>query len=197
MSKTRKINKTVLLLTLTDVFSWGPFYIISTISGIYLANKLGEDTVQFIGIGTAIYYVTRSIFQIPIGYITDKLKTTTDEMVMLCLGVILMGIPYILYPQISLPIHYYILQFVFGVGSSLNLTTWRKLFALNIDKGKEGSQYAFYEAATSLSSALLATSMGYIANISERHFDIIIVLSGLVMSLACLWVICISKMKQK
>ena len=80
-------------------------------------------------IGTAIYFLTRAITQLPIGYITDKIKKDKDEIIILIAGIILMGFPYILYPLISTPMHYYILQFVFGLGVSLNIVNWRKLFA--------------------------------------------------------------------
>ena len=76
----------------------------------------------------------------PIGKITDKIKSDSDEILFLLIGAILMGLPFIVYPFISIPVHYYILQFVFGLGVSFNLTNWRKLFALNVDKNREGTQ---------------------------------------------------------
>lgn len=69
MSKLKKEgrNNTVILLTLADMFTWGPFLIISALSGIYLSQKLGVEAIKFVGIGTSIYFFTRSLFQIPTG----------------------------------------------------------------------------------------------------------------------------------
>lgn len=196
-SKKENFNKVILLLSLSDIFSWGPFLIVSALSSYYLAIKLGENAVQFVGIGTAIYYVTRASLQFPIGKFTDKMKTDKDEIIILSLGTILMGLPYILYPQITLPFHYYILQFIFGIGVALSLTSWRKLFATNTDNGKEGFQYAFYESLMSISTAILSILIGYFANLGDVYFDVVMVSSGLVMMLASIWVLLIYKVKER
>lgn len=187
----KNFNKVVILLTLADVFSWGPYFIISALAGIYLAGKLGENAIEFIGIGTAIYYLTRAITQIPIGSITDKIKKDKDDIFFLIAGIILMGIPYLLYPLISQPMHYYILQFVFGLGVSLNLSTWRKLFAMNIDSGREGRQYGFYETIISLATVIFSTIIGLVANLGDIYFDIVMICAGIFMMAGSIWVILI------
>ncbi|HOR06103.1 MAG TPA: MFS transporter, partial [Candidatus Dojkabacteria bacterium] len=190
---TKGFNKVVLFLTMADVFAWGPFFIISALSGIYLSNKLGTGSIEFVGIGTAIYFLTRAITQLPIGYITDKIKKDKDEIIILIAGIILMGFPYILYPLISTPMHYYILQFVFGLGVSLNIANWRKLFAMNIDSGREGRQYSFYETIVSLSTVILSVAVGLIANMGDMYFDLVMIASGILMMAGSIWVVLIFK----
>lgn len=199
MSKLKKNgrNNTVILLTLADMFTWGPFLIISALSGIYLSQKLGVEAIKFVGIGTSIYFFTRSLFQIPMGYLTDRIKGDKDEILLLATGVILMGLPYTLYPNIATPSHYYILQFIFGIGACLNVTNWRKLFATNIDSGIEGTQYAFYETIISLSTAVISLLVGGLANLGEVYFDVVMVVSGILMMLGCIWVLMIHSVKQR
>ena len=194
---TKGFNKVVLFLTMADVFVWGPFFIISALSGIYLSNKLGTGTIEFVGVGTAIYFLTRAITQLPIGYITDKIKKDKDEIIILIVGILLMGLPYILYPQISTPMHYYILQFVFGLGVSLNLANWRKLFAMNIDSGREGRQYSFYETIVSLSTVILSATVGLIANLGDMYFDLVMIGSGILMMAGSIWVVFIFKIHKR
>ena len=190
-------NKVVMFLTLADMFTWGPFLIISALSGIYLSRKLGIDTVKFVGIGTSVYFFTRALFQIPMGYITDKIKGDRDEILLLATGIILMGLPYTLYPHITIPIHYYGLQFLFGIGACLNVTNWRKLFAMNIDSGMEGLQYAFYETIISITTAVVSLLVGTIANLGEAYFDSVMVLSGILMMLGSVWALSIHSVKQR
>lgn len=182
-----------MLLSLADIFSWGPYMVISALSGLYLATKLDMDAVQVIAIGTSIYYITRSVIQMPIGKITDKIKSDSDEILFLLIGAILMGLPFIVYPFISIPVHYYILQFVFGLGVSFNLTNWRKLFALNVDKNREGTQYGFYEICMSGGAAIFSALIGSLGSLGNRYFDIIIVSAGIVMLLASVWIFLIHK----
>jgi len=190
----KKFNKVVLLLTLADSFTWGAFIIIANLAGIYLSKKLGADTVSFVGIGTSIYFLTRAILQMPIGHLTDKIKNDKDEVILLVLGILFMGLPYIFYPMITQSFQYYVLQFIFGLGVSLNLPNWRKLFALNLDKGKEGFQYGFYETILSISTALFSIVVGYIANLGDSYFDISMRAVGIVMMASSIFVISILKM---
>ena len=191
--KLRKFNKVVIFLSLSDVFSWGSFTVISILSGIYLSHKLGVDTIKLIGIGTAIYFFTRAAFQIPIGLFTDKYKKDKDEILILFVGVLLMGVPYLFYPYIQQPSHYFILQFIFGLGVSLNVTNWRKLFALNIDGGKEGIQYGIYELIMSVCSGFLSILAGSIANLGSLYFDTVMSLAGVFIMSGSIWIILIYK----
>ncbi len=193
----KKLNKVILCLTLSDSFTWGPLVIISNLAGLYLAENLGQDIVSFIGIGTGIYFFTRAAFQMPIGYITDKLKDDKDEIILLTFGIVLMGLPYLFYPSITKPFHYFILQFVLGLGVSMNLPSWRKLFALNLKQGNEGFQYGFYETILSISTAIFSASIGYIANFGDIYFDLTMRVVGILMMLAGIWSLLIFSVKDR
>lgn len=197
VKKLTGFNRIVIYLSLSDVFSWGAFTVISILSGIYLSDKLGVDTLKFLGIGTSIYFFTRAAFQIPIGLITDKYKKDRDEILILFVGVLLMGMPYLFYPYIETPLQYFILQFIFGLGVSLNVTNWRKLFALNIDGGKEGIQYGIYDLIMSVSAGLLSIVAGTIANMGSLYFDTVISLAGIFIMLGSIWVILIYKYEDR
>lgn len=181
------LNRTLLLLTLSDVFNWGFYQIIPAIAGLYLANRFGEQTVSIVGIGISIYLVTRGLFQIPIGVICDRMQSNRDEIIFLLVGNVLMAVPYFLYPAISEPVHYFSLQFAFGLGAAMNLVTWRKLFAGSLNKGQEGYQYATYETIMSLMAALLSAIAGIVAGISHQYFDLVMVMIGATMLLSALW----------
>lgn len=188
-----KYNRVVIYLSLSDVFTWGPYTIISLLSGLYLSSRLGEDIVEFVGIGTAIYFLTRALFQLPIGILTDKFKHDKDEILTLFVSVILMGFPFLLYPHIQNQYQYFFLQFIFGLGVSLNLTSWRKLFAINLDKGKEGRLYSVYEMIISISIAVLSILGGHIANLGPLYFDTVMSVAGVIIMSGGIWSILIYK----
>lgn len=186
-----KINKVLIFLTFSDVFSWGSFTVISALTGLYLANKLGQNTVEYVGIGTAIYFFVRGLAQMPIGHLTDKFKKDKDEIFLLALGIVLMGIPFLFYQKITVFYHYFLLQAIFGLGAALNVTNWRKLFALNIDGGREGRQYATYETIMSLCTGVLSVVGGVIANMGDKYFDLVISSAGLFILIASIWILLI------
>jgi MFS family permease len=197
LPKKLSVNKVIIYLTLSDVFSWGPFTIVSMLAGLYLASKLGEDIVKFVGIGTSIYFLTRAMFQVPIGLITDKYRHDKDEILILFVGVLLMGVPFLFYPFIEYAYQYFILQFIFGLGVSLNVTNWRKLFALNLDAGREGINYGIYEMVMSISIAILSIFGGIIANKGGLYFDTVMSAAGIIMMLGSTWIIFIYKLENR
>jgi MFS family permease len=144
------INRVIWLLTCSDIFSWGLYMSLSAIVAIYLSEKLGKNVVEIIGIGTAVYYFSKGIFQIPIGIITDKIKKDRDDILFLLAGNLFMGAPFIFYPLITNAYIFYILQFFIGLGAAMNLVNWRKLFAKNLDEGEEGLEYGVYDTVFSL-----------------------------------------------
>ena len=193
----KNFNRVILYLTLSDTFTWGPFIIIANLAGLYLAGRLGQDTVSFVGIGTGIYFFTRAAFQMPIGLLTDKLEDDKDEILLLALGVVLMGLPFLFYPSITHPYHYFVLQFIFGIGVSLNLPNWRKLFALNLDQGNEGFQYGFYETVISISTAAFSALIGYVANLGDFYFDLSMRAAGGIMMLSAVLVLLLFTVKNR
>lgn len=186
-------NKVIFLLTLSDILVWGTSSIASPLLAIYLSGKFGGNTVEYIGIGTAIYFAVRSIVQLPIGMLTDRIKHDKDEIFFLMLGCILMGIPYLLYSLVTEANQYYVLMGLGGLGASMNLNNWRKLFAKNLDKNKEGYQYGIYETVMSISTAVFGLLGGYFGNLSPQIFEAVItsvgffVFSGGIIAFSLLW----------
>lgn len=198
MSKnTLKLNKVIAFLTLSDIFTWGLYLIISALVGIYLSEKLGTEAAAIIGIGVAIYYLTRGISQIPIGMYTDSISKDRDDIIFLTLGNLLMGIPFLFYPLIQTEYLYYFLQIILGFGASMNLVNWRKIFAKNLDKGKEGLEYGMYDTIMSFSMVVFSLTAGLVANISESYFDMVMITVGVLTMTSGFWAIAIFFVKNR
>jgi MFS family permease len=187
----KNINSVIWLLTINDIFTWGVYFIVTVLAGLYIAERLDVNAVETIGIGAGIGYFVRALVQVPIGLIGDKLATDKDEVWFLMLGNFLMGLPVLLLTQVTESWHYFMLQAVFGLGAALNIVDWRKLFAKSLTKGREGLSYAIYDTVMSLAIALLSILSGAIAGISGEYFDLVITSVGLLMISSNIWVLLI------
>lgn len=116
------------------------------------------------------------MFQIPFGIMTDRIKRQNDEALLLGVGNMLMGFP-------------------FGLGTAMNLIAWRKLFALNLDRDREGKEYGVYGVVMSLSIAVFSSIAGLIANVSSQLFDVVMVCTGTVMIIGTFWALLIFRIK--
>jgi MFS family permease len=173
------INKVIWLLTVADIFNWGVYYTIISFTGLYLAQKLNTNVVEIIGIGLALYNLSRAIAQIPAGIISDRLKGDSDDIRILVMGTLMIGLGFLCFPLISSPAHFYALQILQGTGAAIAIVTWRKLFAKNLDKGEEGAEYAIYDTIISLAVVIMGIAAGFVANLSSTAFDLVMFTVGL------------------
>ena len=147
--------------------------------GIFLSQRFGSQTIFYVGVATSCYFISRALFQIPIGMISDKIHHDNDEIIILFLGCFIMGIVYILIPFITESWQYFLLMSVEGFGASMNLNSWRKLFASNLDRKHEGVGYGFYETIMSFATALISLIGGYFSSLSNAAFEIVLISIGL------------------
>lgn len=185
------LGRVIWLLTISDIFTWGLYLVINAFIGLYLAEKFGVEAVTMVGIGTAFFYLARVVTQIPIGIITDRIKKDRDDIALLFVGNLLMGVPYLLLPTIDTPIAFYLLQFTIGFGGALNLVNWRKLFAANLQEDKQGFTYATYDSILSLAMILFSLIAGSVAGISPEYFDLVMVIVGILIMTSGLWAVLI------
>jgi len=146
--------------------------------GIFLSQRFGAQTIFYVGVATSCYFVSRALFQIPIGMISDKIHHDNDEILILFLGCFIMGIVYILIPFITESWQYFLLMSVEGFGTSMNLNSWRKLFASNLDKRHEGVGYGFYETIMSFATAIISLVGGYFSSLGNVAFEIVLISIG-------------------
>lgn len=182
------VSRIVMYLTLSDIFTWGFYTVIKVLLGLYLESKFNGDAVQYIGIGVAIFFLVKALTEIPIGIMTDKIKTLKDDIMVLFLGNTLMAVPFFFYPLLESPLPYYFLEAIMGLGVSMNLVSWRKTFALSLEKGREGISYAIYDTAVSLVMALLGVIVGYVANLGPAYFDLVMIGTGVFILSSGIWV---------
>lgn len=192
-----KVNKVITVLTISDIFVWGTTLVANPLIAIYLTSKFGGNTLEYIGIGTAVYYAVRSLVQLPIGAVADRIKHDKDEILFLVVGCILMAIPYFAFPYITSGEQYFFLMGLSGFGTSMNLNNWRKLFAKNLEKDHEGFSYGIYETAMSISTAVFGLLGGHFASQSPEIFEIVISSVGIFVLIGGISTSILLKLKRK
>jgi MFS family permease len=173
-------NRTIGILTLSDVFVWGIYMVAYPLQGIYMTYKYGYDSIQYLAVGLSIYYFMRAILQVPIGILLDRVKSDNDEIWSLGIGSLFIGLNFVLFPFTQNPIQYYLVMGLAGIGASFNLLGWRKLFAKNLDKNKEGQSYAAYEAVMSFCTGIFSLVSGKLSSINYQIFTDFFIVVGVI-----------------
>ncbi len=166
------MNKTLKLLSLSDLFILSGFGLISPILAIYINVNLGAG-IFLAGLATTILLITRSVFQIIFSYKFNP----KDRLWLLILGtaiIALVPFGYIFSQNIW---HFLAVQFIYGIGASMAYPAWNSFFVCHQEEGKKGFQWSIYNSTVSIGAAISAAIGGLIAQATS--FTVVFILTGI------------------
>ncbi len=131
------LNRILHVLILSDLLIFASYGLVAPIFAVFLENKIIGGSLVVIGISEAIYLLTKSLAQVPIGILIDKTSGQKIDFWFLFWGSLLMGLSLFLYIWASVPWHIYIISFVYGIGAAFSYPAWTGLFTRNIVENKE------------------------------------------------------------
>lgn len=182
----KKINSVVKYLILSDIFIIGGFGLIAPIFAVYINDNIPGATLEVIGIAETIFFLARSLAQIPVGRIVDNTKGENDDFWSLLIGSALISATPLLYLVMETPMHLYLTQLFYGIGSAIALPTWLAIFARHLDKNHEGVEWSIYETLKDLSTAVSAAVGGFIAY--RFGFDLLFIVISILSFMGTLFI---------
>jgi MFS family permease len=167
------MNRTLKLLTFSDVFVLSGFGFIAPILAIFIKDNLIGGTIMAAGIASAIFMITHSLLQILFAYKFNP----KDRIWMLWLGTALIALVPFGYIFATHVYHLYIIQFVYGVGAAFAYPSWFSLFTTNLEKGKRGFQGSIYYSSVGIGTAITAAAGAWLAD--KIGFEWVFAITGL------------------
>jgi MFS family permease len=179
-----KMNPVIKLLILSDFIIWTSYQLIIPIFAIYVVTSLQGATIEVVGIATAVYLISKSIFEVPFGIYIDKKKGERDDLFFAIGGVFISALAYVLFAFVTNTMQLYGVQALLGFAAAMAYPGWYSLFTHHIDKGKEGFEWSLYDVLLGIGMAASAAAGGFFA---ERYgFDMLFfVVAGLVVLGGC------------
>jgi len=170
----KDINWIIRLLITSDVVLTGAAGLLGPIFAIFVSDFIVGGNAAVAGLAASIYLLTKSLMQIPIATIIDRIKGEKDDFyVMFVFTVAIAFIP-LLYLFISTPLQLYAVQFVLGLFTAATFPSYMAIFTRHIDRKHEGLEWGVYFTLTDFSSAALAAIGGFLAE--TAGFTVLIIL---------------------
>lgn len=160
----RVINPVIRILLLSDLIILSSYGLVSPILAVFIANSIEGGSVAVAGIASAIYLLSRSIFQMPIAIMIDNKKGERDDFWAVLIGSMIFSLVPLLFLIVSTPLQLYAIQFVYGLSTAILSPAWNAIWVRHIDKGHEGITAGLYNTFIGLGGALTASIGGLIAN---------------------------------
>jgi MFS family permease len=176
-----QLNKVILYLTYADIVVLTGWGLITPFLALYMTENIKDGSVALIGISTTIYFLIKSLLQIPIAKFLDGHKGEKDDFYFLLTGYFLYAVVALgfVFAQYSWQI--YLIQVLNGIAAAIAYAPWTGIFTRHIDKNAESFEWSFYDTTTSLVTALTASLGGLLITYFDFKaiFIVVAVLSAL------------------
>ncbi|KKP93126.1 MAG: hypothetical protein UR98_C0009G0004 [Parcubacteria group bacterium GW2011_GWA1_36_12] len=182
------INKITKILITSDFFlnlGWG---LLSPIFAIFILERItGGDSLkaaEIAGFAALFYWITKSLFEIPIGWFLDKKYGERDDFWFMVIGTLITALVPIGYLFSSAAWHIYLFQIVHAVGMAMALPSWLAIFTRHIDKGKEAFNWSMETTSIGMGAGIAGGLGGLIA--AAFGFKILFIFVSLLSSFSAL-----------
>ena len=189
------INKVIRAYIYWDIVVNSAWGLLGPVFAIFLLEKVAAGNVvegaKIAGFATLCYWITKAIFQIPIGNYLDKNHGEIDDFWFYMVGIIVTGLVPFGYLFAYLPWHVYALQMIHAIGMSMVIPSSYAIFIRHVDKGREA-----YES--SLDSTLLGVGVGItgaVGGIMAGYigFQLIFILTGVFTLVSAIFILAVKK----
>lgn len=186
-----RINKIIRILIQADVIFLSAFGFITPIFAVFVTEQIKGGDVRVVGFAAAIYWILKSILQIPISKFLDKKKGEKDDLYFMITGFLIATIIPFGWLLASLPWHIYMLEAIYSVGMALAVPSWYAIFTRHIDKGKEAFDWAAYSTSIGVGTGVTGAVGGIL--VSKFGFDAVFIIVGILAFLGSLSLFLIRK----
>ena len=159
----KDINPVIRFLIISDTIIVGAAGLLGPIFALFVEDFIVDGNAAVAGVAAGVYLFSRSILQIPIAHLMDKIRGEKDDFWFMFTFSIFFSIVPIFYLVIHTPLQLYVVRFVLGFFTAFTHPAFMAIFTRHIDKGREGTEWGVYFTLTDITSAALAIVGGYVA----------------------------------
>lgn len=186
------VNRVVKILVLSDLVLMAGWGFISPIFSVFIINKIAGATLATVGITTAIYWLIRSLIQLPIANFLDRNDGEKDDFYALILALILAGVSAFGYVVVRTVPELYFFQIIQAIAFGIYTPSWSGIFSHHLDERRRSFDYSLDNTAIGISSGVAGLFGGVIAQ--YFGFQTIFIIGGALSLLAAFAVITFPKL---
>ncbi len=164
MYMSKNINKVVKIMILSDLFLSAGWGLINPILAVYIITDIQGGDVEAAGIAVGIYWLLKSILQVPVARYLDKNHGEKDDFLFMFVGRIFSSvISPIIFIFSVYPWHIYFAQVIHALGAAMVVPAWSAIFTRHIDDGQEAFSWSLDSSSIGLGSGIAGLLGGVIA----------------------------------
>lgn len=171
------INRVIYILTGADILLTTAFGFIMPLFAIFVTQDISGAGVTTVGFFTAIYWISKSAFQIPVAWVLDKIGGEADDLYAMIAGYSLSGLVAFSYIFASEVSHLYMLAVLIGLADALGVPSYLSIFSRHLDHARENIEWTFRSVGVGLAAAGAGALAGIL--VERFGFDSVFILGGI------------------
>ncbi len=163
-----KINRLVKYFVLNDIVLNAGWGMINPVFAVFIIKNIQGATIVTVGVSASIYWILKSILQIPISKFLDKTDGEKDDFYALVLGLMITAISAFLFILANKIWQLYLVQALQSLGFALYFVAWPAIFSRHLDKDKvafdwalDSSSVGFAAGSAGFFGAIIASTLGF------------------------------------
>ncbi len=162
-----KLSRFIKRFIIADTALFAGWGFVDPIFSVFLIKEIVGASLVTVGIATAIYWILKSMLQVPIAVYLDKTDGERDDFYILIAALVIVGLAAISITLATKVWHIYLIQILKALGFAMYVASWPALFSRHLDKKH-----------TSLDWSLDSTSVGIAIGITGFLSGIIVTWLG-------------------
>lgn len=156
-------NKIIRILIWSDILIISGFGLISPIFAVFITDQIQGGSLEVAGLASTVYLLSKSIFQLPLARLMDKIRGKRDEFSMMLLGSLIISLTPLFYFWVRNPLQLFLVQGFYGIGGALVYPAWLALFTSHVDRDKLAFEWSIYGTGADVGGAIAAGVGGFLA----------------------------------
>ena len=171
-----KVNRVIKYFVMADLMLFGGWGFVAPIFSIFIIDEIEGGTLVVVGMSSAVYWIARSVIQPFIANKLDKEEGDKDDLYILMLGLVLVGITAFAFTLVKGVLALYVVQAVHGVAMGMYSTPWSAIFSRHLDRHRQAFDWSIDKATVGITVAFTSFIGGWSA--SRFGFDVTFIAAG-------------------
>ncbi|TSC82850.1 MAG: hypothetical protein G01um101420_32 [Parcubacteria group bacterium Gr01-1014_20] len=169
-----RVIKYFILADLALLAGWG---LVGPIFSVFVIERVAGATLVTVGIAAGIYWVLKSLLQLPIATYLDKKEGERDDFLALIIGLFVSAFTAIAYNFITQVWHLYLVEIIHAMAFALYVPAWSAMFSRHVDKDRVSFDWSLDSTVAGLSAGVSGILGGAVASAWGFHW--VFILAGI------------------
>lgn len=157
------VNRVIVRFIIADLIFFGGWGFMAPVFSIFIIQTIPGATLITVGAATAVYWIVKSLFQLPVALFLDRHPGERDDFYALVTGLLLAGIAALLFLTVHSVTGVITVAALQGLAFGLYTPSWSALFARHLDRTHFSFDWSLDSTSVGLASGIAGLVGGAVA----------------------------------